>query len=44
MAVTFGRATEGLLSLVGDVDILDSLSIKMTERSSSRREVNQLIQ
>jgi hypothetical protein len=44
MAVKFGGAKEGLLSFVGDVDILDSLSTYMTKWSSSRREVSQLIQ
>jgi hypothetical protein len=44
MAVTFGGAKQGLLSFVGDVDILDGLSINTTKWSSSRRKVDQLIQ
>lgn len=44
MAMTFGGAKKGLLSFVGDVDILDSLSINTTKWSSSRREVDHSIQ
>lgn len=40
MAVMFGGANEGLLTFVGDVDMLDSLSTCVTTQSSSRREVN----